>query len=62
MGWEQLMGIILAGLLIWYLVYVIKRSPGLFTMSNFSKSLTTMGILALILIAFIGFCMLLLRA
>lgn len=62
MGWSEIAGIAVAGLLIWLLISTIKRSPSTFSAANFSKSFTTMGILALILIGFIGFCVLLLRS
>ena len=62
MGWESFLGILAAGLLVWFMFHVVKRSPDTFSSANFSKSLTTMGLLALALIAFIGFCILLLRS
>ena len=57
----QILAIAAAGLLIWLLIRVIKRDKGMFTKENISKSFSTMGFLALILIAFIAFCVLLLR-
>ncbi len=62
MGWQQILAIVAAGLLVWYMIYVVRRTPKLFSAENFSKSFLTMGILALGLIAFIGFCILLLRS
>lgn len=52
-GWGQLfylLGIALAGWMIWR---TIKHRPEMFTRANLGKSLTTLGVLALILIAFI---------
>lgn len=59
---EKIIAVIAAiGLLVW-LYYGIKGNPQVFTKENFGKSFSSMGILALILIAFIAFCILLLRS
>lgn len=57
----QILGIIGAGLIIWYLYRVVKGRPEMFTRANFSKSFFTMGVLALFLIGFIALLVLLLR-
>jgi len=61
MGWAQLLLLILAGLVIWFLFRTIRTRPQLFSKENLSKSFSTMGILALILIAFVAFCIFLIR-
>lgn len=40
---------------------IIKNNPGAFSKENMGKSFYTMGILAIILIAFVAFCIWLLR-
>lgn len=57
----QILAIIGAVFIIWYLFHVIKRSPETFSKENISKSFGAMGLLGLILIVFIGFCVLMLR-
>lgn len=47
--------------LIWLMYRGIKNNPQLFSKANLSQSFTTMGILALILIAVIGSVIVLLR-
>lgn len=58
----QILAILGAAFIIWYLYKTIKTQPETFNRRSLSKSLTTMGFLALILIGFIGFCVFLLRA
>lgn len=50
----QLMAVIGATLLIWFLYRTIKHRPEQFTKEKLSKSFFTMGILSLILIAFVA--------
>lgn len=57
----QLLGVIGAGLIIWILYRSIKGQPDTFSRENMSKSFLSMGILALVLIAFVGFLVLMLR-
>lgn len=58
----QILAALAAIFIAWFLYRSIKSSPETFSKANLSKSLTTMGILGLILIAFIAFCVFLLRA
>jgi cell division protein FtsW (lipid II flippase) len=51
----------LAGLLIWFLVRIVRNQPEAFSKVNLSKSFGTLGWLAIGLIAFIALCILLLR-
>ena len=53
-GWEQLLVFAAAIFLIWWLWKMVKRTPGAFSKANLSKSLWTMGWIALILIAFVA--------
>lgn len=60
-GWGEILffaGILLAG---WLLYSRVKASPEMFSSNNIIKSFNTLGILAIILIAFIGFMIFLLR-
>ena len=43
--------VILAGLMGWWAYTIIRRNPQLFTKENFSKTLTTVGLLTLMIIA-----------
>lgn len=57
----QILAIAAAGLIVWYLYRVVKGRPELFSRANLNKSFFTMGILAIILIGFVGLLVLLLR-
>lgn len=57
----QIMGLVAAGLLLWFLFRTIKGNPTAFSKENVNKSFLTMGLLALILIAFVAFLIFLLR-
>ncbi|MBA2652048.1 MAG: hypothetical protein H0U73_07275 [Tatlockia sp.] len=57
----QILGLIGAGLIIWILYRSIKGRPELFSRENLSKSFSTMGFLAVILIAFIALLVFMLR-
>ena len=48
--------------LLWMMVRTIRSNPGAFSKANINQSLSTLGILALILIVVIGFAVILLRA
>lgn len=60
--WGQLLGIAAAILILFLLVRTIRNQPELFSRKNFAKSGMTMGLLALGLMAFIAFCILLLKS
>ena len=62
MEWGKLLAIIGAGLIIWLLFRSFKSNPEMFSKENFTKSFGSMGILGLVLIVFIGLCVLMLRA
>jgi hypothetical protein len=57
----KVLGIVAASLIIWLLYRNIKGNPETFSKENFSKSFSTMGILAIVLIGFIALCIMLLR-
>lgn len=58
----QVLAIIAAIALTWFLYRAFKNNPEMFSAENFTKSFGSMGILALILIAFVSFCVILLRS
>tara|TARA_Y100000588_G_scaffold392544_1_gene504880 strand:+ start:1807 stop:2001 length:195 start_codon:yes stop_codon:yes gene_type:complete len=51
--WE-LLGLLAAGLLVWLIWRAVRSNPDNFNKESMSKSFFTIGILALILICFIG--------
>ncbi|QBR85122.1 hypothetical protein E3983_12635 [Legionella israelensis] len=57
----QILGLLAAGLIIFLLYRMIKGRPDMFSRENLNKSFSTMGILALFLIAFIALLVLMLR-
>lgn len=57
----QLLGLVGAGLIVWLLYRTIKGRPEQFSGENLNKSFSTMGVLALLLILFIGLLVFLLR-
>lgn len=61
MNWHQILWVILAIALIVFGVLWIKNNPTLFTKENISKSFESLGVLALILIGFIGLLVFLLK-
>ena len=62
MDWSALLFLLGALLMGWLLYRQIKGSPQAYSKENLSKSLYTLGILALLLICFIAFLVMLLRA
>lgn len=58
----QILGLMAAGLIAYLLYRTIKGRPELFSKENLNKSFYTLGILGLILIAFVAFLILMLRA
>ncbi len=62
MNWMSLLAIIAAGALAWLIFRIIRGRPDQFSKENLSKSFYTMGILGLMLIVFVAFLVLLLKA
>lgn len=62
MEWGKILLVILAAVLAWLTYKSIRANPEALTKQNLSKSFSTMGMLAIILIIFIGLCVYLLRA
>lgn len=58
----QVLALIAGAVIIWYLYRTIKHQPEAFSKANFSKSLATMGVLALGLIGFVWLCVLYLQS
>jgi hypothetical protein len=57
----QIMALIAAGIAVFFLYRIIKNQPHLFTKEKFSQTLGTMGVLALALIVFVAFLVMMLR-
>lgn len=57
----QILALIAAGGLVWFMYRAIKGQPAVFSRENFNKSFTTMGVLGLILIVFVAFLVMLVR-
>lgn len=57
----QILGAIGAGLILYVLYQFIKGQPEQFSKQNINKSAYTLGVLSLILIAFVGFLVLILK-
>lgn len=53
--WHQIFAALAIVGLIWLFFWVKKRNPEMFSKANFAKSFTPMGILTLVLIAFVAF-------
>ena len=57
----QLLAIVGAGLIVWWLYRTIKNRPEQFSKEKLTKSFTTLGILGVLLIAFVGLLILFVR-
>lgn len=62
MEWGKILAVIVAFGLVWLTFKALKASPEMLSKENLSKSFSTMGLLAIALIAFVGLCIYLLRA
>lgn len=57
----QVLGIVGAALIVWIIYANIKNRPELFSRVNLSKSFSSMGILALLLIGFVALLIFMVR-
>ena len=57
----QIVGLVFAGLLIWGIYRSIKGKPDQFSRDNLSKSFSSLGVLALGLIAFVALLVLVVK-
>jgi len=62
MEWGKILAIVVAAVLVWLTFKMLKGRPELLSKENLTKSFSTMGLLALGLIGFVGLCIYLLRA
>ena len=62
MFWTKLFFVLLAVALIWLVIRIVRVNPQSFSLKNLNRSMFTLGILALVLIGFIGFLVWMLRA
>ncbi len=58
----QILALVGAGLIVWLMYRTIKNRPEQFSRENLAKSFSSMGILALILIAFVAFLIVLVKS
>jgi hypothetical protein len=58
----QFLGLVGAALIVWVIYRAIKGQPNQFSRENLTKSFSSMGILAVILIAFVAILIFLTRA
>ncbi len=58
----QILGLVGAALIVWVIYRSIKGRPGQFSKENISKSFSSMGLLALLLIGFVALLVFLTRA
>lgn len=58
---SALLAILGIGFMVWWMYKVIRTTPEAFSKDNIQKSLSTLGVLALILIGFIGLFVVLLK-
>lgn len=61
MEWSKLVFALIACLLLWLLYRGLRQNPEWLSKDNLNRSFRTMGIVALLLIAFVGFLIVLLR-
>jgi len=57
----QILALFAAGLIVWFTYQSIKRQPDQFSSEKISKSFTSMGLLAVILIIFVGLLIVFIR-
>lgn len=57
----QVLGLAGAGLIAWLIYRNVKGRPELFSRENMGKSFSSMGILAIVLIAFVGLLVVIVR-
>jgi hypothetical protein len=61
MDWSTLFYFLGAGLMVWLIVRMVRRNPASFSKENLSKSVYTLGLLALMLIGVIFLCVMILK-
>lgn len=59
--WMILLYVILAAILVWFGIRMIRNNPQLFSKENISKSFFSIGILTLLLIGFLALVVVLLK-
>ncbi len=57
----QILGLVGAGFVVWLLYRMIRTRPEQFSRENLSKSSLTMGVLAIVLIVFVAFLIVMVR-
>ncbi len=62
MNWTAIVAVVAAGLLVWMAVRMVRGNPTAFSKESLGKSVYTMGLLAIMLIVVVGFCVLMLKS
>jgi hypothetical protein len=62
MNWESILYCLVAAALLYFLYNTVRNQKDAFSSTNILKSLYTLGILALCLIAFITYCVWMLKS
>ena len=62
MDWSSLLYLLGAGLMVWIIVRMVRRTPSSFSKESLSKSAFTLGLLALMLIGVIFLCVVMLKS
>ena len=57
----QVLGLVGAGLIVWVIYRQVKGRPEQFSRANLTKSFSSMGVLALLLIVFVALLVVMLR-
>jgi hypothetical protein len=58
---SKLLVILLAAFLVWQMFAYVRSNPQAFSKSSLSRSIFTLGILALLLIGFVAICVLIVK-
>lgn len=61
MNWMTILYWVAAGLLVWLVFRMVRNHPEMFSKQNLSKSVYTIGLLTLMIIVVVAFCILLLK-
>lgn len=59
--WQVLLYLLGAGLMVWLIVRMVRGNPGAFTREALSRSVFTLGVLALMLIGVVFVCIKILK-
>ena len=61
MNWNALFAVVLAAILVWLAIRLVRHHPDAFSKVNLGKSFYTIGLLTLLIVIVVAFCVLLLK-